>query len=130
MEQVNQTHETTEIEGVHKCICGSSFEDLQDAQRHISGEAIETDSDSSKYYRRHSGEKWEEVRKKVKKRDNYRCKDCGITDKEHREDDSLFGKGLHIHHIIPVKEFQDPKKAHTMENLMSLCADCHSRREK
>lgn len=55
---------------------------------------------------------WNEFRKTILKRDGYKCKDCGSTDR----------RILAVHHIVPVSkggETFDP------ENCMTLCEDCH-----
>ena len=80
------------------------------------------------YYDRHKGKRWKTNREKAKERDNHRCVVCGITDKEHRENDSLFGEGLHVHHKKPVNKFEDPEEAHKLENLETICAEHHKER--
>jgi 5-methylcytosine-specific restriction endonuclease McrA len=83
----------------------------------------------SRYWKRHNGELWETNRKKAKERDGYKCVDCGITEKEHRERDDLFGEGLHVHHKKPVRQFDKPKKAHKLDNLITVCSIHHRMRE-
>lgn len=56
-------------------------------------------------------------RKRILKRDNYRCKRCG---REFPEDDTI---GLHIHHIKPFSQ----GGLTIDENLISLCYKCHGR---
>lgn len=67
----------------------------------------------SKHYR---GENWKEIRKNIYRRDNYKCQECG---KKCRKD-------INCHHIIPYYETQN----NLPENLITLCASCHSKIEK
>jgi len=54
---------------------------------------------------------WDEIRKKVLKRDGYRCKECGTGNKK-----------FHVHHKIPISE----GGSHNLENLITLCEYCHN----
>lgn len=70
------------------------------------------------------GENWGPAREKVRERDEI-CQHCG-------EDGS--NRRLHVHHIIPVREFLDSadsklEDAHSLENLILLCDLCHARVE-
>ncbi|WP_083443600.1 HNH endonuclease [Ornithinibacillus contaminans] len=52
---------------------------------------------------------------KVRKRDNYTCQDCGITEEE-------YGSQLSVHHIIPFRKCNgDWKKANELSILVTLC---------
>lgn len=64
---------------------------------------------------------WKKARVHAKQRDNYTCQDCGKTRKPN---DRL----LDVHHISPYENFEIPKEAHVLSNLISLCRLCHSRR--
>jgi hypothetical protein len=55
-------------------------------------------------------------RKKIFRRDNFTCQDCG--------DDS--GGNLNAHHIVPSSESEEQR--HDIENGITLCIDCHSQR--
>lgn len=66
-------------------------------------------------YASHTG--WRRIREDVLERDGYECQVC------ESEGD------LDVHHIIPVREFDTPKKAHYPENLVSLCKSCHPKVE-
>lgn len=68
------------------------------------------------------GGKWSSVRENARKRDNYGCVMCGKT----RED---MGYGPEVHHIIPVREHENPQNAHRIENVVSLCSTCHANAE-
>jgi 5-methylcytosine-specific restriction endonuclease McrA/uncharacterized Zn-finger protein len=69
------------------------------------------------------GSNWLNQRRKTRKRDNYTCQDCGITEDE-------YGNELSVHHIIPFRKFQgDWEKANQLSNLISLCEyPCHRKR--
>jgi ribosomal protein L31 len=58
------------------------------------------------------------LKEKIRKRDNYTCQLCGITEEEHL---IVFGKALTVHHIDYNK--QNCKE----ENLTALCIGCNSR---
>lgn len=63
------------------------------------------------------GANWDEKRRTVLARDDGRCQSCG------RRDD------LHIHHVTPLREFDAPEDANYLDNLVTLCADCHNKWE-
>jgi 5-methylcytosine-specific restriction endonuclease McrA len=75
------------------------------------------------------GPEWGKIAEEIRKRDSYRCQYCGITQEK-------YGKKLSVHHIIPFREFgykrgenENHLKAHTPENLITLCAVCHKKIE-
>lgn len=73
---------------------------------------------ASKFYgntkRREQG--YQEFRRKVLKRDNYQCVDCGADE------------NLEVHHI---KEYVNyPKLRTTVSNGVTLCTACHKKRHK
>jgi len=63
------------------------------------------------------GQGWNAAREKALGRDGHTCQDCGAT--EH----------LHVHHIQPVRSFNNPSDAHYLENLRTLCRSCHRKWE-
>jgi DEAD/DEAH box helicase domain-containing protein len=74
------------------------------------------------------GPNWQEQRKKVLARDEYRCRTCGSEARP--------GNGLHVHHLRPFREFgYIPGKneafiqANDLDNLITLCPSCHRRAE-
>lgn len=69
------------------------------------------------------GEGWWSVRRKALQRDDYTCQSCN----KGREG---MGRNPDVHHIIPVKEFEVPSDAHTLENVICLCRSCHRRVEE
>lgn len=61
----------------------------------------------------YSGSRWVESRRAALARDDRRCQDCGTQD------------SLHVHHITPVREFDNAEDAHYLDNLVVLCKHCH-----
>lgn len=77
------------------------------------------------------GPNWLKQRRRAVIRDQARCQDCGLTEKQSRE---RFGESLSVHHITPIREFVDAgdldfERANRIENLDTLCRPCHSYRE-
>lgn len=68
------------------------------------------------------GPLWSERRKQALRRDQYRCQRCGLTDAESRE---RFGAELSVHHRTPFVEFESRENAHELDNLVSVCKECH-----
>jgi hypothetical protein len=60
---------------------------------------------------------WRSVRDKSLDRDNHQCVICGSDEY------------LHVHHIIPVREFDDEDNAHYIENTVTVCPSCHRKIE-
>jgi uncharacterized protein YjcR len=77
---------------------------------------------ASDYY----GPSWQSARRKVRERGEYTCQRCGMTDAEHT---AKYGQALHVHHIEPFRTFDDHSKANRLENLITLCRDCHDELE-
>ena len=68
------------------------------------------------------GDRWQEVRNEVRKRDDYECQDCGVKE-------NALDRELDVHHIIPLRTFDTPEQANKLDNLLSLCQSCHSKWE-
>ena len=68
------------------------------------------------------GSTWSRQRRHARKRDNYTCQCCGITEHE-------LGRQLDVHHIRSVRKFADPTEANDLANLVSLCRLCHRKIE-
>ena len=66
------------------------------------------------------GPQWPRIRKLVRARDQFTCQACG------RKEDS---KAHHVHHIVPFRNFVNPQAANQLDNLITLCPDCHRRAE-
>jgi 5-methylcytosine-specific restriction endonuclease McrA len=65
------------------------------------------------------GPNWLESRRQCRAREDYICKDCGITEED-------YGQELSVHHIIPFVMFNDDyEKANDLRNLVAICEPCH-----
>lgn len=65
---------------------------------------------------------WWEARRTALERDDYQCQYCGKTAEE-------IGRNPDVHHITPLRSFENPHEAHEIGNLISLCRSCHRRVE-
>ena len=68
------------------------------------------------------GGNWKQQRAKALKRDRSVCQRCGMTAAEHRE---VVGISLDVHHIRPSETFDSHAEANQLDNLVSLCRECH-----
>lgn len=69
-------------------------------------------------YEPYYGPNWRAQRRKARKRDNYTCQECGISQDE-------LGRKLDVHHIIRFADFDSYKQANKLDNLISYCHTCH-----
>jgi 5-methylcytosine-specific restriction endonuclease McrA len=69
------------------------------------------------------GANWVPMRKRVRKRDGNTCRVCG-------KGEDQYGRVPAVHHIEPVREFDNPTEAHKMDNMVQLCQWCHAEMEK
>lgn len=60
----------------------------------------------------YSSKRWERARFLAKRRDGFKCVECGSRNK------------LEVHHIKPVRD--RPDLAFDLVNLRTLCRDCHA----
>ena len=70
-------------------------------------------------YEPYYGENWLQQRRKALERDGHTCQSCGHAPGDDDRD-------LDVHHVRPVRTFDDPEDANALENLVSLCRSCHS----
>ena len=82
------------------------------------------------------GPNWQQQRKLVLERDNYRCRTCGASGKDPEGSSKPLGSVLHVHHIRPFREFnylpgvnENYIQANQIDNLVTLCPSCHRRAE-
>ena len=72
------------------------------------------------------GENWQEQRENAIQSDGEECRSCGMTRSKHREKHS---SDLHVHHIKPLRMHDTTTEANELENLVTLCASCHTEME-
>ena len=72
------------------------------------------------------GNNWHQQRRRRLEHDAHECVVCGITEDEHREQ---VGRSLDVHHIRPLRTFEDPEDANVLRNLVTMCKPCHGRWE-
>lgn len=70
--------------------------------------------DAKKYY----GSNWYIQRNEARKRDNYSCQICGISE-------TNYGMQLSVHHKKPFLLFENYIEANNLKNLICLCEPCH-----
>lgn len=71
----------------------------------------------------HYGEGWnEEKRQSIRQRDGFARVRCGMSQEDHV---NQFDRKLHVHHIIPAQDIDDPSSRNGEDNLISLCIRCH-----
>ncbi|PFU37760.1 endonuclease [Bacillus cereus] len=63
-------------------------------------------------------DEWKYVRSQVYEREKGYCQRCGMF---------VFGRGAHVHHVIPIK--QDETLKSEINNLMLLCPKCNTKEE-
>lgn len=73
-------------------------------------------------YDQYYGDNWQEQRNKARERDGYQCQVCGISESDNP-------RQLSVHHVTPVREFEQPEDANVLTNLVTLCEPCHSKWE-
>lgn len=66
------------------------------------------------------GKQWDEIRLRVRQRDQFRCQVCGLIET---------GKAHHVHHKTPLRSFTNLEDANRLENLITLCPNCHQQAE-
>lgn len=64
------------------------------------------------------GKNWDEQRQKALERDDYQCVVCG-------RDESDLRREPDVHHIVPIREFDEPTEANSLSNLVTLCQKHH-----
>lgn len=66
------------------------------------------------------GPEWSAIRDLVRARDQYICQVCGAPENGRLHD---------VHHKIPFRTFASYKEANQLDNLITLCRNCHRRAE-
>jgi len=72
------------------------------------------------------GPGWQQIRERVRKRDDYKCQMCGRPETKRQHD---------VHHKTPFRMFRDEsghilrERANQLDNLTTLCPECHKKAE-
>lgn len=76
-------------------------------------------------YTNFRGSKWQGLRKKVMRRDGYKCRHCGIDkDEQMKRHNRMFS----INHIVPFHQLSgNTVAANKLSNLETLCDSCHTK---
>ena len=68
------------------------------------------------------GGNWGSVARKIRARDAFMCRSCGVTEED-------LGRQLDVHHVVPFRAFSSPDRANRSDNLISVCSSCHKKME-
>ena len=135
-------YERREKYGWHCLICGESliFEGdgsfcSRECEKWSGGKYGESPAIGKRVYRiwiegerlPFQGRLWKKQRQRARERDNFECQRCATAEREHKEE---LGSSLHVHHIRSRRRFNSAEAAHKLENLITLCANCHGEVEK
>jgi hypothetical protein len=66
--------------------------------------------------------RWWRIQQEALERDGHTCRLCGATREE-------MGSEPDVHHIDPIRTFENPQNAHTLDNVVCLCKSCHNHAE-
>jgi hypothetical protein len=64
------------------------------------------------------GPEWRSLQRLSRKLDGCACQRCAVSQKE-------LGRALDVHHIKPVSSFKTTNDSNLIENVVSLCHNCH-----
>lgn len=64
------------------------------------------------------GKDWSKQNRQARKRDDHTCQGCGVHQNE-------ITYTLEVHHKKPVRLFDNPNDANSLDNLVTLCRPCH-----
>ena len=73
-------------------------------------------SNDANYY----GPQWPAIRQMVRQRDQFTCQMCGALEVD---------RAHHVHHKIPLRSFTSLELANSLDNLITLCPNCHRKAE-
>lgn len=102
--------------------CGDEYEQYS---CHVRGEerfcSYDCRADSNRVEGlRYYGPNWQEVRNRAIEKCEGICNYDGCKREETQD-----GRSLHVHHLIPLREFDSYEEANKLSNLVALCAEHH-----
>lgn len=130
---VDKIRGTIVIDSEIKCCCDKCSKEYHKRNEMIRREKISFAFTGAKHpnwqggQNQYRGENWTHQKFLTKKRDNYTCQCCGISEKQAKK---KYGNGLEVHHKKPYLFFNnDYLKANDLSNLITLCKSCHQKTE-
>jgi len=99
-------------DGIHCVICGKKLSGRR--RKYCTDECYE------QWYVKNIKKDFNLLRRMVKKRDDYKCKECGVSDYD-------INTELEVHHIIPIK---DGGEEFNINNCITLCKKCHKKKHQ
>jgi hypothetical protein len=103
-----------------KFFCGDGDCEGKYKSKHVTGEYHPNWKGG---YVEYYGSNWNRQRRKALARDNYECQVCG-------DGKDKLGRNPDVHHIVPVKTFENREAANVLGNLITLCRTHHERAER
>lgn len=106
--------------------CGEDFEEWESKLRwegKFCGDECRIEASKEPGSPLYYGPEWDEIAEQVREK----VGECQAVGCEKERSDN--GSKLHIHHLKPVRVFENPEDAHFEENLVALCAKHHQRIE-
>lgn len=76
----------------------------------------------SPYSAKEYGLNWSKQRQKCLQRDDWTCQVCTVVQEE-------MGRELSVHHITPRRKCDSNWEQNELENLITLCSECHGKFE-
>jgi 5-methylcytosine-specific restriction endonuclease McrA len=101
-------------DGLHCTICGKSLPPKR--RKYCSDKCF------LHWYNRIARFDWPSIRKAVRRRDKYTCRDCGT-----KRDKYGGSPKLTVHHVVPIK---DGGPEFDIGNCVTLCETCHRKRHQ
>jgi hypothetical protein len=89
---------------------------------HIDGPGPSVDPSRQPRNKHYAKTDWQALRQQALERDDFECQSCGMAEDEHQ---AAFGVGLNVHHIKDIATFDNPAEADSLDNLETLCVECH-----
>ena len=114
----------TSVKGVDIRFCGAKCRRAWSSDRETFEVGLEHRLTSRKGspLRGKRGSNWSVQAGDARKRDSFRCTECGVSEAE-------LGRQLDVHHKIPFWSFKSNVEANKLEHLVSVCSSCHGRLE-
>jgi hypothetical protein len=81
---------------------------------------------NERYARWGDGISWTRQSDRIREMDGSACVSCGRSRSDQRDG---FDSDLHVHHVIPRRVLETEEQKHAVENLVTLCSECHQQFE-